>query len=78
MKWRDVTPQQLRETASHLRDTANDLDDRETVIEHTGHDLFAIYKCVARRLEREATRREARTEGIGEDATSTDEDANVD
>ena len=56
--WRALTPEQLRETASHLRDTANDLDDRETVIEHTGHDLFAIYKAVARRLEREAARRE--------------------
>lgn len=61
MKWKDMSPVQLRETASDIRSTVSDKrTDRESIIEETGVDIVATLECVARRLEREAKRRESR------------------
>lgn len=59
MKWRDLTPQQLDKTASDLDDRAHDMKaEREFIAEEQGFDLIAALECVARRLRREAVRRE--------------------
>ena len=59
MKWKDLTPKQLRTLASDMRDTAHDQGiDREQLQEERGFDSVAALVCVARRLEREADMRE--------------------
>jgi hypothetical protein len=59
MKWRDLTPEQLRSVAADLFDDAHDDEvDREFIINERGFDAVAAMKAVARRLQREAARRE--------------------
>lgn len=63
MKWRNLTPDQLRETARDIRSSADDKRiDRENLIEEQGFDVVGALLCVARRLDREAKRR-TRPEG---------------
>jgi hypothetical protein len=76
MKWKDLTPKQLAETASDIRDTASDKRiDRENLIEEQGFDLVGALECVARRLEREATRRAQRILSKTTPLTSADREA---
>lgn len=64
MKWRDLTPEQLRAVASDLFDSAHDAAaDREWLIEERGFDVVAATEAVARRIQREATRREKKAAG---------------
>lgn len=59
MKWRDLTPEQLRRLAGNLFDSAHDAEiDRESIIEEQGFDAVAGEECVARFLVRESKRRE--------------------
>lgn len=59
MFWRKLTSEQLREAVTRIRDDAHDMKpDRADIVENTGVDLYELYRCVARRLEREADRRE--------------------
>lgn len=59
MKWKDLTPDQLVKVSSDLDDRAHDMEiDREFIAEEQGFDLVAALECVARRLRREATKRE--------------------
>lgn len=65
IKWKDMTPKQLERVSQDLSDHAHDLGiDREHMIEETGFDVVAVTECVARRLDREATRR-ARKASLG-------------
>lgn len=59
MKWRDLTPAVLRNISTDLFDDAHDMEfEREQIQEERGFDAVAATKCVARRLRREAVRRE--------------------
>lgn len=59
IKWKDMTPKQLERVSQDLSDHAHDLEiDREHMIEETGFDVVAVTECVARRLDREARRRD--------------------
>lgn len=59
MRWRDLTPDQLRSIASDLHDAAQDDEvDRAFIRKEKGFDAVAATRVVARRLEREAQRRE--------------------
>ncbi len=61
MKWRDMTPDQLRAVAADLFDSSHDDEvDREWIIEERGFDVVAATQAVARRLQREAMRRDKR------------------
>jgi len=64
MKWRDLTPEQLRAVAMDLFDDAHDAEiDREWLIGERGYDVVAVMEAVAARLQREAAHREKKTEG---------------
>lgn len=59
IKWKDMTPKQLERVSQDLSDHAHDMGiDREQMVEETGFDVVAVTECVARRLDREAKRRE--------------------
>lgn len=59
VKWVDLTPKQLRHLASAMDDHAHDMGiDREQLLEEQGFDVVAGYEALARRLRREAARRE--------------------
>lgn len=59
IKWKDMTPKQLERVSQDLSDHAHDLGiDREHMIEETGFDVVEATECAARRLDREAKRRE--------------------
>ncbi len=59
MKWKDLTPDQLRSLARDLRDDAHDDEfEREFIAEEQGFDAVGAMLAVARKLEREARRRE--------------------
>jgi len=61
MKWRDLTPDQLVKLSSDLDDRAHDMEvEREFIEAEQGFDLVAALECVARRLRREAKRREVK------------------
>lgn len=65
MKWKDLTPDNLRTLASNLDDTAHDHEiDRESMLEEQGFDVVAAEESVARFLKREAKRREKKAEGL--------------
>lgn len=58
MKWKDLTAEQLLKLASDLDDHAYDMKfEREIIEEEQGFDLYAGYRCLARKLKREALRR---------------------
>lgn len=59
MRWKELTPKQLREIAGNLFDDAHDMGiDREWMIEEKGFDVVAATEAVANHLQREANRRE--------------------
>ena len=61
MKWKDLTPKQLRSLAGDLYESAHDRKvEREMIEEHRGFDVVAALECVGRRLNREAKRRDAK------------------
>lgn len=65
IKWKDMTSKQLERVSQDLSDHAHDLGiDREHMIEEVGFDVVEATECVARRLDREATRR-ARKASLG-------------
>lgn len=58
MKWRNLSPEILRNLASDFFDNAHDMEfERESIAEERGFDAVAAVECVARRLNREAARR---------------------
>lgn len=59
MKWKDLTADQLRKLASDLDDHAHEMKfEREIIREEQGFDLYAGYRCLSRKLRREAANRE--------------------
>lgn len=59
VKWLGLTPEQLRHLASAMDDHAHDMGiDREQLLKEQGFDVVASYEALARRLRREAARRE--------------------
>jgi len=68
MKWKDLTPEELRTIATELRDRAGDmLADRASIREENGgFDLYLGMKCLARRVVREAERRDKALEAAEE------------
>lgn len=58
MKWKDLTAEQLLKLASDIDDHAHDMKfEREIIEEEQGFDLYAGYRCLSRKLRREALRR---------------------
>ena len=63
MKWKELTPKQLREIAGNLFDDAHDMGiDQEQLLEEKGFDVVAATEAVAKRLQREANRREKKAD----------------
>lgn len=59
VKWKDLNPAQLRDLATELRDAAHDKKaDRESLADEMGWDLVGGLLSLARRIDREANRRE--------------------
>lgn len=64
IKWRDLTPAQLRSLAGDLFDSAHDEEiDRESVEDTEGFDAVGGKQAIGRFLQREAARREKKADG---------------
>jgi len=58
MKWKDLTPDQLRHVATDIADHAHDMKfEQEIIEEEAGFDVVVAYEALVRRLRREAERR---------------------